>query len=93
MTIYCAARRQGTAGGNDPTDCDWPRCGCEQTKAQPSTDIMGDDLCALRQTVEEQANDEMLWCGAGTIVEAHLQQELRRLHEMIERSTRWWMPP
>jgi hypothetical protein len=25
----CAARRQGTAGGNDPADCDWPVCGCD----------------------------------------------------------------
>lgn len=25
----CAARRQGTAGGNDPVDCDWPLCGCD----------------------------------------------------------------
>lgn len=25
----CAARKQGTAGGNDPTDCDWPTCGCD----------------------------------------------------------------
>lgn len=25
----CGARRQGTAGGNDPADCDWPTCGCD----------------------------------------------------------------
>lgn len=25
----CAALRQGTAGGNDPVDCDWPTCGCD----------------------------------------------------------------
>lgn len=25
----CAARKQGTAGGNDPADCDWPACGCD----------------------------------------------------------------
>lgn len=25
----CAARRQGTAGGNLPADCDWPVCGCD----------------------------------------------------------------
>ena len=29
----CAARRQGTAGGNYPADCDWPNCGC--AKASP----------------------------------------------------------
>jgi hypothetical protein len=26
----CAARKQGTAGGNDPADCDYPDCGCDQ---------------------------------------------------------------
>lgn len=25
----CAARKQGSAGGNDPADCDWPICGCD----------------------------------------------------------------
>jgi hypothetical protein len=29
MTFECAARRQGTAGGNDPADCDWPHCDCD----------------------------------------------------------------
>lgn len=26
---YCGARHAGTAGGNDPQDCDWPFCGCD----------------------------------------------------------------
>ena len=25
----CAARKQGSAGGNTPVDCDWPVCGCD----------------------------------------------------------------
>lgn len=25
----CGARRQATAGGNDPADCNWPVCGCD----------------------------------------------------------------
>jgi len=25
----CKARKQGTTGGNDPADCDWPVCGCD----------------------------------------------------------------
>src|SRR5580765_4432377 len=25
----CAALNQGSAGGNDPADCDWPMCGCD----------------------------------------------------------------
>lgn len=29
----CAARRQGTAGGNDPAECDWPSCGCDDYAA------------------------------------------------------------
>lgn len=26
----CDARKQGTAGGNAPADCDWPGCGCDE---------------------------------------------------------------
>lgn len=26
---HCSARQQGTAGGSDPADCDWPLCGCD----------------------------------------------------------------
>jgi hypothetical protein len=25
----CAARKQGSAGGNAPAECDWPTCGCD----------------------------------------------------------------
>lgn len=25
----CAARLQGTAGGNYPADCNWPMCQCD----------------------------------------------------------------
>lgn len=25
----CGALKQGTAGGNEPVDCDWPVCGCD----------------------------------------------------------------
>jgi len=25
----CLARRTGTAGGNEPAECDWPFCGCD----------------------------------------------------------------
>lgn len=25
----CGARKQGTAAGNDPADCNWPVCGCD----------------------------------------------------------------
>lgn len=28
--IKCAARKQGTAGGNAPAECDWPGCGCDE---------------------------------------------------------------
>lgn len=27
--LTCRARKQGTAGGNDPAECDWPACGCD----------------------------------------------------------------
>jgi hypothetical protein len=25
----CGALKQGTAGGNEPADCNWPVCGCD----------------------------------------------------------------
>lgn len=28
-SFECGARKQGTAGGNDPASCDWPACGCD----------------------------------------------------------------
>jgi hypothetical protein len=30
----CGARKQGTAGGNDPADCNWPMCGCDPYAAK-----------------------------------------------------------
>jgi hypothetical protein len=45
-------------------------------------------LARIRALVAEQAEDEGLWgihpSGRQPIVEAHLQQELRRLHAVIE---------
>ena len=38
----------------------------------------------LAQVVDEQAEDEGLWFNAQTMPEAYLQQELRRLHRIIE---------
>lgn len=43
---------------------------------------MNDD--AVRALVDEQAEDEGLWFIATTMPEAYLQQELRRLHALIE---------
>lgn len=43
----------------------------------PSTD-------AVQLLVAKQAEDEGLWFDAGTAPEAYLQQELRRLHKVIE---------
>lgn len=28
-SFSCRARQSGTAGGNDPAECDWPYCGCD----------------------------------------------------------------
>lgn len=41
-------------------------------------------LRELRDLVDQQSNDEGLWFYARTAPEAYLQQELRRLHELIE---------
>lgn len=38
----------------------------------------------IQAVVDEQAKDQALWFIAETITEAYLQQELRRLHKVIE---------
>lgn len=44
-----------------------------------------DVLAELRSLVKMQAEDEGLWFVAQTAPEAYLQQELRRLHQAVER--------
>lgn len=43
-----------------------------------------EELAKLRQLVAQQAEDDGLWFRAATAPEAYLQQELRRLHAVIE---------
>lgn len=49
-----------------------------------------DALAALRALVVEQAEDEGLWAvhllGTQPITEAYLQQELRKLHDAVEKA-------
>lgn len=40
----------------------------------------------LKALVAKQADDEGLWFVAETAPEAYLQQELRKLHEIIEQA-------
>lgn len=42
---------------------------------------------AIKAVVDEQAKDDGLWFFAETCAEAYLQQELRRLHAVIEGKT------
>lgn len=46
--------------------------------------LLAAQLEPIRSVVNQQAEDEALWCIADNIVEAHFQQELRRLHAAIE---------
>jgi hypothetical protein len=45
------------------------------------------DERAIKAVVDEQAEDDGLWFIAETCAEAYLQQQLRRLHEVIEGKT------
>ena len=47
--------------------------------------ILRETYKRLRRIVDEQADDPVLWIEAKFIAEAHLQQELRRLHAEIEK--------
>lgn len=44
-------------------------------------------LAAVRALVAMQAEDDGLWFVAETAAEAYLQQELRKLHAVIEQTT------
>jgi hypothetical protein len=44
-------------------------------------------LAEIEAVVDQQANDEGLWCEAGTCAESYIQQALRRLHAAIERKS------
>jgi hypothetical protein len=43
----CAAQKQGTAGGNDPADCDWPVCGCDPAASKVIADLEESGLLSL----------------------------------------------
>jgi hypothetical protein len=43
-------------------------------------------LTAIQALVDEQAEDDALWFIDCSISEAYLQQELRRLHALIEQA-------
>lgn len=43
-----------------------------------------EEMREMRAVVDEQANDDGIWFIAQTGPEAYLQQELRRLHALIE---------
>lgn len=45
-------------------------------------------LKVIRMEVDRQAEDEGLWFEAQTAAEGYLQQELRRLHALIEDATK-----
>lgn len=61
-------------------------CGATYMPPAPGKVEMSEELTALRKLVDEQAEDEGLWFIAVTAPEAYLQQELRRLHEAVERA-------
>jgi hypothetical protein len=52
-------------------------------------DLLCDDVRELCALVNEQAHNGRLWFIAATVSEAYLQQELRRLHQEVERVAVW----
>ena len=47
--------------------------------------IMKKKLEQIQELVNQQAEDEGLWFEAQTASEAYLQEELRKLHALIEK--------
>jgi hypothetical protein len=53
------------------------------TAADALSDLLKRDT-TIRMLVTRQADDDGLWFSAQTAAEAYLQQEMRRLHAVIE---------
>jgi hypothetical protein len=51
--------------------------------------MIASEIIDLKKIVDEQAEDEGLWCDAENVVEAYLQQELRKLHAAVEEVIKW----
>ena len=51
---------------------------------------MDELVLQLRKIVESQAEDAGLWFVAQTAPEAYLQQELRKLHDAVEKFLERW---
>ena len=45
---------------------------------------LSERLNRIRLAIDQQAEDEALWVPAVTATEAYLQQELRKLHLIVE---------
>ena len=55
-----------------------------QSDAQAQIDALKAERDALRDAVAMQAADDGLWFHAVSAPEAYLQQELRKLHQLID---------
>jgi hypothetical protein len=53
----CAARRQGSAGGNDPADCNWPMCGCDPYADKVLAALQECDLVARARDEQPKAEN------------------------------------
>lgn len=74
----CKAREQGTAGGNDPADCDWPKCGCDPY-AERVIDAL-EEAGALRTTESESPSLTRLKAAAADLVKPKGERTFFTLH-------------
>jgi hypothetical protein len=58
--VECAARKQGTAGGNAPADCDWPGCGCDPV-ANKVLDALADHNGVALTVAQQDVLRERQW--------------------------------
>jgi hypothetical protein len=77
----CAARQQGTAGGNDPADCGWPVCGCDPYADKVIAALQ--ESGALSTTAPQPDNGAR--GNVGAMREA-LEQALERMKMAVD----WW---
>lgn len=73
----CAAREQGSAGGNDPADCDWPVCGCDPAADKVVAALQESGVLRTRAPDATEATQAWVNC-----------KPIEKLMEFVERTAK-----
>jgi hypothetical protein len=73
----CAAHKQGSAGGNDPQECDWPTCGCDPYADKVIASLQESGLLTQPPSAPPEAGKvQDGWILAMRVLQSDLYREL-----------------